>query len=372
MWIEELPNGKYKFVERYEDPLTGKQRKVSLTNTKKTKKVQKEMFQKLQSKIEKKLLSTNVKESNITFEQLIDNWMKLKSQQVKGSTLINIETRNNVINAALGKYIVNKMPDNLFNVFFLSLQNERNLVYSTVNQYRIHIEQVLEYGRIYEGITIHPNLTVQRLNVSTKDDFKYLEKEELASVVDQLEALGDLETARYVQIQSLTGMRSGELSAINYKEDIDWESKTISITKTYFSRGRTFQTPKTGKPRIISVNDETLRLLKEQIIATKLKMMSSNIPRDMTYLFLTRNGNPCSIEVWSRRLSKVDVPGKKITTHIFRHTFITRMVEAGVDTKLIAEHVGHSNTQMIEKVYSHFTNLMNERLTHAINEVEII
>ena len=35
MWMEELPNGKYKFFERYKDPYTEKLKKVSVTMGKK-------------------------------------------------------------------------------------------------------------------------------------------------------------------------------------------------------------------------------------------------------------------------------------------------------------------------------------------------
>lgn len=31
MWVEQLQNGKYKYVERYTDYLTGKSKKVSIT-----------------------------------------------------------------------------------------------------------------------------------------------------------------------------------------------------------------------------------------------------------------------------------------------------------------------------------------------------
>lgn len=31
MWMEELPNGKYKFFERYKDPYTEKLKRVSVT-----------------------------------------------------------------------------------------------------------------------------------------------------------------------------------------------------------------------------------------------------------------------------------------------------------------------------------------------------
>ena len=37
MWVEELSNGKFRYAERYLDPLTGKQKKVSVTLDKNTK-----------------------------------------------------------------------------------------------------------------------------------------------------------------------------------------------------------------------------------------------------------------------------------------------------------------------------------------------
>ena len=36
MWIENLPDGRFKFRERYKDPLTGKSFKVSVTVAKNT------------------------------------------------------------------------------------------------------------------------------------------------------------------------------------------------------------------------------------------------------------------------------------------------------------------------------------------------
>lgn len=41
MWIEDLANGKYKYFERYRDPLTEKLKKVSVTLDKKTPRAQK-------------------------------------------------------------------------------------------------------------------------------------------------------------------------------------------------------------------------------------------------------------------------------------------------------------------------------------------
>ena len=54
MWMEELPNGKYKFFERYKDPYTEKLKKVSVTMEKKTSQARNQAALLLQEKIQKK------------------------------------------------------------------------------------------------------------------------------------------------------------------------------------------------------------------------------------------------------------------------------------------------------------------------------
>ncbi|EGP67000.1 conserved domain protein [Streptococcus sp. oral taxon 056 str. F0418] len=55
MWIEELPNGKYKFFERYKDPYTEKWRRVSVTLDSGSSRAKKEAQKLLDEKIENKL-----------------------------------------------------------------------------------------------------------------------------------------------------------------------------------------------------------------------------------------------------------------------------------------------------------------------------
>ncbi|MDS2710135.1 site-specific integrase, partial [Streptococcus pneumoniae] len=68
MWVEELPNGKYKFFERYKDPYTEKLKKVSVTMEKKTPQVRNQAAILLQEKINKKLSTKQVE--SITFEEI--------------------------------------------------------------------------------------------------------------------------------------------------------------------------------------------------------------------------------------------------------------------------------------------------------------
>ena len=57
MWSEKLPNGKVRFVERYEDPMTEKIHKVSITMDKDTASTRKLAQAYLNDKIEAKLSS---------------------------------------------------------------------------------------------------------------------------------------------------------------------------------------------------------------------------------------------------------------------------------------------------------------------------
>ena len=68
MWVEETKNGKFKFVERYTDYLTGKQKKVSVTLDKNTASSRKLAIEMLNKKIQDKTPSTNDK---LTLDGLI-------------------------------------------------------------------------------------------------------------------------------------------------------------------------------------------------------------------------------------------------------------------------------------------------------------
>ncbi len=51
MWVEELPNGKYKFFERYKDPYTEKWKRVSVTLESRSARAKKEARKLLDDKI---------------------------------------------------------------------------------------------------------------------------------------------------------------------------------------------------------------------------------------------------------------------------------------------------------------------------------
>ena len=110
----------------------------------------------------------------------------------------------------------------------------------------------------------------------------------------------------------------------------------------------------------------------ENINYDKLKMVKFNLDRNNTLLFRQKNERPRHIRYVNKILKNVKITDKNITTHIFRHTFITLMIQNGIKPRLVAEHVGHSSTKMIDQVYAHFTKEMDNELKNAIQSLGII
>lgn len=50
---------------------------------------------------------------------------------------------------------------------------------------------------------------------------------------------------------------------------------------------------------------------------------------------------------------KIDKP---VSSHIFRHTHISKLAELGVPMYVIQQRVGHSNSRVTQEIYTHVTH----------------
>lgn len=372
MWIEQLPNGKYRYCERFKNPHTGKVKKISLVSSKKNDKAN--MSVKLYEAYTATLGAPSAS-SEVSFKELSEKWFSVYEQTVKKSTSSNIKGRLKIINSELADYKMNEFKPQVINRYLLDrLQNKGNKR-ATISLDKSIIERVLDFGisyGYYTDISYKTQIMLPKINLSKKDELKYLERDELKQVLDWVkETYGD-EHYRLVYLQANTGMRYNELVALNYNTDIDLVNKTISITKNYDAKNNLFTTPKTGDARTIFISDRMVSLIKEQIAYDQLKMMRHNLSRENTLLFRSWYDKPIHISTMNDKLRHIKfIPGKTISTHIFRHTFVTIMLENNIEPKLIAKHLGHSSTKMIDRVYSHFSDKMNRQLQHAVDAVEI-
>lgn len=102
-------------------------------------------------------------------------------------------------------------------------------------------------------------------------------------------------------------------------------------------------TPKTDKSiRLIPISDYAASIL-------------SSLERRGEYVFSTKNGTPISQRNWARKLLLwMERAGiKDHSTHDFRHTFITDLIDANASLATIQSLTGHSSPRILTETYMH-------------------
>ena len=155
-----------------------------------------------------------------------------------------------------------------------------------------------------------------------------------------------------------TGMRNGEIRGLKYS-DVDKKKNVIHVQRTLkYIEGQGYfeDTPKTRtSKRDIPLTADLVVLLDEQRSYWGFK-----VERLDRYLFCNEKGEPLSRDRLQAEIDRIvkriqtdghDFP--RITPHIFRHTFATRAIEAGMPPQVLKTILGHSSLAMTMDLYSH-------------------
>jgi hypothetical protein len=374
MWIEDLPSGKYKFFERYKDPYTEKLKKVSVTMEKKTPQAKNQAALLLQEKINKKLKTNNVK--SITFGEIYNLFYRQWEKTVKESTkhtylfvdnIIKKEINNDILLVNIDRRFIQEKLDKIL--------EEKS--YQTATRVRIRLKNIFEYALNYSYIDNNevtftsvpkPPETIEEIEQKRE---KFLTMEEIKKLIDSLNSkvynqkYGDM-----VLVLALTGMRYGELVALQLK-NIDFQNKKIEIAGNFDSIHKIKTIPKTRKSiRNIKVSEAALEAIKRQIIRLTERFQPLT---DDDYIFCFDVWNsPITLPTFSQIIKKYGaIAGieKNLSSHVFRHSHISYLAEAGLPIKSIMDRVGHANAKMTLEIYSHTTKDMEDRLVKTLDNI---
>jgi excisionase family DNA binding protein len=143
-----------------------------------------------------------------------------------------------------------------------------------------------------------------------------------------------------------TGMRRGEILGLRWL-NVDFERRIIKIEKS-----------KSGEQRSIEINGTLLELFR--------RLRTANPGSE--FVFSTFKTRQPFVEVGKafRRASKIaGISGVRF--HDLRHTFASRLIEAGVDIITVKELLGHSSVKITER-YTHTRSELKRRAVEKLQQ----
>lgn len=383
MWMEEYSTSKgirYRFSERYTNPLTGKLCKVSVSKDSKSNQAKKAAYEELQLMIKNKL---DRRDSDILLTELIDDYIKSRVQYVKSNTIINMQMhRNRIVKffgedalfAAITPKLLQSFVDTMLS------KNSRDYVRSTFGLirravvYAARLDIIASADIISKVVIEAAPKTIEEIE---KKRNKFLSASELKEVLALIREEHPL-IADICEFQALTGLRYGELVSLR---ECDYNARTgeISVNATmYFARRKGDMpairtTPKNEySVRRIALGDRAKEILEKfQQASYCLRMwQKANVTTyaEDGYIFINKVGNVYDRSFVNRVLRKIEYH-KPISTHIFRHTHISLLAEENVPIKAIMARVGHNDPSTTLEIYTHATNDMKNQATEAINRI---
>ena len=195
-----------------------------------------------------------------------------------------------------------------------------------------------------------------------------LTDEELPRFLALFEGYSDFNTM--IKVLLYTGMRSGELLGLSWN-DIDFEHNQIHINHTLSSVGgkKILTTPKTkSSKRIIHMSTTVRDLLKEHRKHQFELQCSLESFAHPEMVFTSGLGNykdrNCLNTSLERRLKKTEF--SFMTLHKLRHSNATLLLNAGVDIKVVSEHLGHSDIGTTGNIYADILNSTRRKTAEII------
>ena len=193
---------------------------------------------------------------------------------------------------------------------------------------------------------------------------KFLTTDEIEKILNniKIETPAGFRNRVILELLWATGMRVSELSNLNFG-DLNIEENEIRV----FGKG--------AKERIVLISDRAKQYL-IQYIKTARNLLAPGYEienNDNSPLFINSTGyrlqNKTIRNAINEVVKKIELP-KKVTPHVFRHSFATHLIENGADLRVVQELLGHagiSNTQIYTHIsMKHMQEVYNSAHPHAL------
>ncbi len=274
--------------------------------------------------------NTYVKKNKMTIENLMNEWLSSKKNEIELKTYHSYELWSKKIITYIGSIKVKDLNVKVLEDFYCDLRTTTSLSPKSIQEIYTTVSMALSKAVKWGYINSNPNLLIEKPRVRTKEIQCY-SPEEVEVLIKCLKN----EPLKYQAVIMLaldTGCRRGELTGLTWN-DIDFEKSLVHISKTtqYLPQYGVFEkkTKSENSDRNIYIADTTKEILRRfQIEQYEKRLLLGNLWKNSGRVFTTEYGADMHPDTPSKILEKVikKYNLKRITFHGLRHTSISLQI----------------------------------------------
>lgn len=328
---------------------------------------------------------------NVMLDDMFELWSRLK-RGLKGNTYQNYcYMYKTFVSPEIGRFRITTLKRSDIKAFYNSLLDEKNLKIATIDNVHTVLHQVLTVA-VEDGY-MRTNIADNLLK-ELKQSHNMGDSHKRALTIAEQELFLDFlrrENTPYhhwypvFSVMAHTGMRVGEITGLRW-EDVDLEKGMIEVNHTlvYYNHAEggcyfSVHTPKTkaGNRTIPMLHEVKEAFLEEKRFQEFNRLKCKAVVDGYTdFIFINRFGNVQHQGTLNKALRRIirdcnDMQFAKGETnpvllpsfscHSLRHTFTTRLVEAGVNLKVIQDALGHKDFSTTMDIYTDVTRELKQR-----------
>lgn len=307
-----------------------------------------------------------------TVGDLLDAWLaSIEAHRSPTTMRMYRSIADGVVDPELGKIKVKALNAHQLDSLYAKLTAKGNKA-STVRRVHALISAALHQAEKWNWVDYNvarkaspPKVNPEQVTAPSPEEVKAI-----ITVAEKTEPT----LAALLLIGALTGARRGELCALRWT-DIDWEHSTVTIARSVYETpggGWAEKGTKTHQIRTIGLDGLAIAVLKRHRLAVDTLADDLGLEVQPDGFVFSRSpvgAEPIRPDVVSKFTKRAaSLAGVDTHLHALRHFSATQAIAAGFDPTTVAGRLGHRDSSVTLRVYSHALEGRDKELAAALGK----